>query len=120
MEAGTGAPEVTTTDRLLGAVGIGVGLSFVVAPRLVFRLFGMDPAEVTDGAKFGWRLFAARNLIIGGAVASGSAGAQQLVVPIQAVDQVVFWASWKRGEIPLRTAVMSAATSGVVIALASR
>ena len=114
------AAALSTTDRVLGAIGIVVGLSFAVAPRLVFRVFGMDPDELTNGAKFGWRLFAARNLIVGGAVASGSAGAQQLVIPIQAVDQVVFWVSWKRGEIPLRTAVLSAATSGVVIALASR
>jgi hypothetical protein len=112
--------EVNTTQRALGAVGILVGLSFVFAPRLVFRLFGMNPGELTNGAKFGWRLFAARNLVIGTAVASGSRGGQQLVVPIQAVDQAVFWVSWKRGEIPLRTALMSAATSGLVIALASR
>ena len=77
----------------------------------------MDPDQLNGGALFGWRLFALRNLGIAGAALAGNRDASLLITLVQFPDQVVFAVGARRGEIPVRTARMAAATSGAVIAL---
>jgi hypothetical protein len=72
---------------------------------------------VTGAAEFGWRLFAVRTAYLSALSARGGAAARAAFLPIQLLDQAVFWHAYASGSVPRRAALMAAAASGAIIAL---
>ncbi len=108
-------PDRNTTA--MAAIGGTVATASAVAPGPFLRIFGIDPAEVTGAAAFGWRLFAARTAYLSFLAARGNETARDAFLPVQLLDQVVFWHAFKRRSVPRRAAVLGAVTSGGIIAL---
>ncbi len=67
----------------------------MVRPDLLVRAYGMDPGEMNGVSSFGWRLFAARNLVLGGAAIAGAPWARDITLLVQAPDQLVFFTQLK-------------------------
>lgn len=108
-----------TSPAVLGMAAIGgvVALGSAVSPRALLRLFGIPPAEVTGAAAFGWRLFAVRTGCISVLAARGNAVAQEIFLPVQVLDQAVFWHAYATRSVPRRAAVLAATASGAIVAL---
>ena len=108
------------TDRktqCMAAIGGAVAIGSALSPRTFLKPFGIPAAEVTGAAAFGWRLFAVRNAYISVQAARGNPTARDAFLPIQALDQVVFWHALATRSVPPRSALLAAATSGAIIAL---
>lgn len=107
------------TDALRGmtTIAAAVALGSAVSPRTFLRPFGVDPAEVTGAAALGWRMFAVRTGYLGVRAARGDASAQAAFLPVQVLDQAVFWHAFATRSVPRRAAVMAAGASGAIIAL---
>jgi hypothetical protein len=103
--------------RVNAAIALTVGLAGAASPRTLLGLFGVDRREVTGAAAFGWRLFAARNLVIGFEAYRGNRTALDLFLPVQLLDQIVFAHALRAGAVPRSGAMMAMATSDVIIAL---
>ncbi|UJA20748.1 hypothetical protein HJD18_11370 [Thermoleophilia bacterium SCSIO 60948] len=106
-----------TIDRAIGGIATGVGIAAAISPRHLLRAYGVDAAEVTGSATLGWRLFAARNLVIGPRVFQGDADARRTAIAVQALDQAAFLAALRNRDVPAPTAIAAMATSGAIIAL---
>jgi hypothetical protein len=94
-----------------------VALGSAASPRQFLRPFGVDPADVTGAAELGWRLFAVRTGYLAVRAARGDASAQAAFLPVQALDQAVFWHAFATRSVPRRAAVMAAGASGAIVAL---
>lgn len=94
-----------------------VALAATVAPKTFLRAFGIPAEEVTGTAAFGWRLFAVRNAWFTVQTLRGDESAHSAFLPIQILDQAVFWHAYATGSVPRRAAVQAAVASGAVIAL---
>lgn len=92
-----------------------VGLGFALAPRRLGRLYGLPPHELAGASDFAWRLFAARNLVVGGAALAGSQAARRTILPVQIVDQTIFLHALATRSVPPRTAAMGMATSAAIV-----
>lgn len=103
--------------RGMAAIGGTVATATALSPRTFLRLFGVAPEEVTGAAEMGWRLFAARTAYLSARAWSGDEAARDAFLPIQVLDQAVFWHAFANRSIPRRGALLAAATSGVIIAL---
>lgn len=77
----------------------------------------MDPDEVTGAAELGWRLFAVRTGYLGVRAARGDAAAQAAFLPVQVLDQAVFWHAFAVRSVPRRAAAMAAGASAAIVAL---
>ena len=102
--------------KTMAAVGGSVAAASAVSPRLFLRAFGIPAAEVTGAAAFGWRLFAVRTAYISALAAHGDATARSSFLPIQMLDQAVFWHAYATRSVPKRAALLASATSGLIIA----
>lgn len=100
----------------VSAGAFAVGLGFALAPRRLARFYGIPAEAVTGATDFAFRLFAARNLVVGGAAAAGSDAARRMILPVQIVDQAIFLHAAMAGSVPRRTALMAMATSAAIIA----
>ncbi len=98
---------------IAGTVAAGAALS----PRLFLRPFGVAPREVTGAAAFGWRLFAVRTAYLAARAWRGDPAARAAFLPVQLLDQLVFWHAFATRSIPRRGAVLAAAVSGAIIVL---
>jgi hypothetical protein len=103
----------------MAAIGGAVATGMAVSPRAFLRPFGVPPEEVTGAGALGWRLFAARTGYLSARAAAGDASAREAFLPIQLLDQAVFWHAFATRSVPRRTAVLAAATSGAIVALDS-
>jgi hypothetical protein len=107
------------TRRLLAtapaAIALAVGGLALASPRTLLRLYGVDRRELTGAGAFGWRLFAVRNLVTGVSALRANEGARRLILPVQAVDQLVFAHAWKTRAVPRGAAAMAMLTSGAII-----
>lgn len=103
--------------RTMAAIALGVGGAAALSPRLLLRLFGIPSREVTGAAAFGWRLFAARNVYIGARALRGDPTARDAFLPVQALDQLVFWHAYRTRSVPRPASLLAAATSAVIVAL---
>ncbi len=106
--------------RGMAAIGGSVAVASAVAPRAFLRLFGIAPREVTGAAAFGWRLFAVRTGYLSVLAWRGDAAAREAFLPVQLLDQAVFWHAFATRSVPRRAPVLAAATSGAIIALDAR
>jgi len=103
--------------RGMAAIGAGVAAGAGLAPREFLRLFGIAPEEVTGAAAFGWRLFAVRTGYISLLAMRGDRAAKEAFLPVQVLDQLVFWHAFARRSVPPRAAIMAAAASAAIIVL---
>jgi hypothetical protein len=103
--------------RGMAAIGGTVALASAARPRAFLRMFGIAPREVTGAAAFGWRLFAVRTAYLSVIAWRGDATARAAFLPIQMLDQVVFWHAFAERSVPRRAALLAAATSGAIVAL---
>lgn len=101
----------------MAAIALAVAASATLAPRPFLRLFGLGPEEATGAALLGWRLFAVRTAGIGVLAARGNPTARDAFLPVQVLDQACWWWGHRRGELPLRTALLAATASGAIIGL---
>lgn len=101
----------------MAAVGGIVAVSSTVAPKRFLRLFGLAEDQATGAAILGWRLMAVRTASISVLAAGGNTAARDLFLPVQIMDQASWWWGYRRGQLPLRTAVLAASASGVIVAL---
>ena len=101
--------------QIMTAIAGTVAALALVRPRLLVRLLMADPDELTGIGRFALRLFATRNLWIVARTLQGDPSAARAYLPIQALDQAVFWHAGLRGEVPRRTAALAASISGVII-----
>lgn len=97
------------------AIAGTVGLAS--APKAMLRVFGVNPHDVTGAAELGWRLFAVRTGYLAVLAAQGNTTARDAFLPVQVLDQVVFWHVFATRAVPPRAAVLAAATSGALVAL---
>ena len=99
------------------AIRFGLGLAGWLSPTAAARLVGLDPQRETAVAWTG-RLYATRELVIGGAIASADADERRRLLGWAAVmnvaEAVVLGAAGLRGRLPARAAVPS-----VLLAVAS-
>lgn len=101
----------------MAAIGGTVALGSAVAPKAFLRPFGIPAEDVTGAAEFGWRLFAVRTAYLSALAARGDEAARAAFLPVQVLDQVVFWHAFARRSVPRRAAVLAAAASGAIVAL---
>lgn len=101
----------------MAAIGGTVAAGSALSPRLFLKIFGIDESEVTGAARFGWRLFAVRTAYISALAVRGDSTARAAFLPVQLLDQAVFWHAFADRSVPRRASVMAAAASGVIIAL---
>ncbi len=100
--------------RAAAGTALAIGVGALLAPRALVRLYGMDPAEMTGVGAFGWRLFAVRNIVLGGAALAGHPAARDVTLFIQAPDQLVFAHAFRTRSIPRPTAALAMLTSALV------
>jgi len=110
-------PSSEALHRIAATLALAVGVGAALSPRTLLRIYGVDPDEMTEAGAFGWRLFAARNLVIGGAAFAGSESARNAMLAVQAPDQLVFLHAYRARALPRASAIAAMATSGAVIAL---
>jgi len=108
---------VDRETQAMAAIGGTVSVASAMFPRLFLRLFGVPSREVNGVATFGLRLFAARTAYLSVLALRGNTTARDAFLPIQLLDQVVFWHAFKTRSIPRPGAVLAAAVSGVIVAL---
>lgn len=101
----------------MAGIGATVALGAGLSPGRFLRLFGISSREVTGPAAFGWRLFAVRTAYLSGKALWGDQGARNAFLPVQLLDQVVFWHAFANRSVPRRAALMAAGASGAIIAL---
>ncbi|MDQ3411500.1 MAG: hypothetical protein M3509_05220 [Chloroflexota bacterium] len=109
--------------RGVAVAALLVGIGFALAPKRFVRLFSLPADGMTGTAALGWRLFAIRNVVIGGAVLAGSVPARRVVLLTRLLDQLVFLHALVTKSVPRRSAVLAMATSASIIgmsAIASR
>ena len=105
-----------TIYRAQAGIALAVGVGATLAPRHLARLYGMDHREMTGPGDLGWRLFGARNLVVGAVGLRGSQLMRDVTLAVQVPDQLVFAHAYRTRSIPRATSVMAMLTSGAVIA----
>lgn len=108
-------PDRATTT--MAAIAGTVALGSVAAPRPFLRLFGVGPEEVTGATRLALGLFAARNAYIAARALQDDPAAKDAFLPIQALDQVVFWHAFATRTIPRPGAALAATVSGAIVVL---
>lgn len=108
---------VDPRTRAMAGIALAVAAGSALAPAPFLRAFGIDRADVTGTAAFGWRLFAARNVWIGVRALRGDRSAEAAFLPVQALDQAVFWHAFATRSVPRRASLLAAGASGVIVAL---
>lgn len=99
----------------MATIGLTVGVAAAVAPFRLQRVFGVPRDQITAAGHFGWRLFAMRNLYLGGLAFAGERSAVAAFLPVQLLDQTVFWHAFATRSVPRRTSTLAAAASGLII-----
>lgn len=110
--------RMTDESRVRGMAGVALAASIGSAcfPTLFHRAFGLAGQD-TEASRLAWRLFAARTSAISVLALAGNRTAIGLFGPLQLLDQASWWSAHRRGELPLRTAVLASSASGVIVAL---
>lgn len=118
-EAGLGSAPVSVDPRTRAMAGVAlvVAAAATAAPVRLLAAFGVAPADVTGAAAFGWRLFAMRNVWIAVQALRGDPSAEAAFLPVQVLDQAVFWHAYATRSVPRRASVLAATASGVIVAL---
>lgn len=105
------------SGRAMVAIGGSVGLAAALAPDLLQRAFGIHQSQLTGAGRFGWRLFATRNLYLTALAMKGDPTAVAAFGKLQPLDQMVFVTAFVSRSVPRRTAVLAAMTSLAIMGL---
>ena len=103
--------------RTTAGIALAVGIGAALAPARLLQVYGVDPDEMGGPGALGWRLFAVRNLAVGLAAMGGNRTARDMILPVQAADQLVFAHAYRSAAVPRAAALGAMATSGVIVAL---
>lgn len=103
--------------RLAAGMAIGVGLGAALSPARLLALYGIERGELGGAGDLGWRLMAIRTLAIGAAAMRRSPLARDLLIGVQAPDQLAFAHGATTGTISPRSAALASATSAGIVAL---
>ncbi len=103
--------------RGMATIGGAVATASAISPKTFLSLFGVERRDVTGAAAFGWRLFAVRTAYLSARAWRGDASARDAFLPVQLLDQAVFWHAFATHSVPRRAALMAAGASGAIIAL---
>lgn len=106
--------------QVMAGIAATVAALALIRPRLLMRVLLLDPAELTGPGLFALRLFATRNVWVVWRSLQGDPSVQDAYVPVQYLDQMVFWASACDGAIPRRTAALAASISTVIVVAGRR
>lgn len=105
------------------AIRVALGLAGWLGPTLAARLVGVDPERETAVVWTG-RLYATRELVIGGAIATAEDRARQGLLrwsaAMNVADAVVLAGAGLRGRLPAAAAAPSVALAVVSAGLARR
>lgn len=112
-----GGVGTTINTKGMAAIGTSVSLMSIAAPRLLLKILGLPPAQLTPAASFGLRLFAARTLMVCALAVGGNETARRMFLPLQALDQLAWWDMYRRGELGLRPTLTATLISGAIILL---
>ena len=106
-------PSTPTGRALFGARTV-LGISTLLAPRLAGKAFFLDPDDNPQLPVIG-RMWGIRNLSLAAGMygATGANRAQwwRLQMAVDALDFVAIAAEWRRGDVPVSTAALMAATA---------
>jgi hypothetical protein len=103
--------EPQQARTVLGSLRLTLGVSALLAPRVVARLFGMPPEDNPQAPLLG-RLFGIRNVAIGTELLQGNRGVwPQVNVAIDLVDAAAIVAGGVRGYLPRRTVILGTGTA---------
>jgi len=105
--------------RGMAAIGAVVSAGVAISPRTFLRPFGIPAEEITGAGALGWRLFAARTGYLSARALTGDEPARESFLPVQLLDQGIFWHAFATRSVPRRASALAAATSGAIIALDS-
>ena len=105
--------------RAIAAFALLVGIGALLSPRALLRLYGVRADELAGAGEMGWRLFAARQLLIAAAALSGNQRARDSVLLLQAPDLVIFAHSYRSRSVPRKASVLAIATAATVAALSA-
>ena len=117
MTAAVAAVAAVAAERAMATIGLTVGIAAAVAPTQLQRFFGVPSDRITAAGDFGWRLFAVRNLYLSGLALAGERSAIAAFLPVQLLDQMVFWHAFATHSVPRRTSTLAAAASGMIISV---
>lgn len=109
-----GASRSDGVWRAAGVAATGLGWSALVVPAQLSSAFGLPRPD--SGGRLAWRLFGVRTAVIGAAIVAGVPDARRALVPVQAMDQLVFAAAALSGDMPRRTGVQAMTISALLIA----
>lgn len=109
--------RVPSAEQVMVAIGAAVGVAAAVAPDTLQRAFGVPAADIAPSSRVAWRLFATRNLHLTARALRGDQGALGSYLPLQVLDQLVFWHAFATRPVPRRTSGAAAATSAVIVGL---
>ena len=116
---GAVSDEAERIYRAVAILAIAVGVGALLFPRLLARLYGADPREMTGIGALGWRLFAVRQLWTAVAALSGNRQAQDAVLMMQAPDMAIFAHCYATRSIPRVTSVLAMLTATAVATLSA-
>lgn len=99
--------------RAIGGIELFIGIGSLFFPGLLMKLYGVK-VDLGGPGRFGWGLFAIRNIYVGGKCLAGDAAARDTILAMQVPDIAVFWKCQKDGDIPTITAIMATLTAALV------
>lgn len=107
-----------TARNALFGINFGLGLLFLLVPRLGLRLYGIDP-DTDRAASYPLRYFGGRLLLVAALLRDDDGqrsvlGSLPVFVATDGVANVMAAAS---GEVPKRTVVLGSATTALAFAL---
>lgn len=101
----------------MAAIGASASAASAFAPRLLMRVLGVDPRQLTPTAALGLRLFAIRTVLISALAARGDVAAREAFLPVQLLDQLSWWELYRRRALGLRPTLGLSTISGAIILL---
>lgn len=104
----------------MAVIAATVGVSAALAPRATLRCFGVAGPDVTGATAFSLRLFAVRNVYLAAGALRGDPSAVRAFLPVQVLDQAVFWHAFATRAIPRPGAVLAAGVSLAIVGLDRR
>lgn len=103
----------TARKALLG-INLGIGIAFLLFPRLSMRVYGLDP-DTNATAAYPLRYLGGRSLVFAAMLADdeGATALTRQVPVVAAVDATANVLATVTGEVPRRVALLGALTSAI-------
>jgi hypothetical protein len=113
-------PTAEPARILLAGVRLTTGTAGLLAPGLLIRRLGIDPAD-QPGMRYPFRMFGIRTVLIGLDLLRGNGAdrrsAELLAPVVHGTDTVSAFLAWRRGDLPSRAGGTATAISAVNLGL---